>query len=1165
LNTFLITAGAVIITALLAAFVAPVFIDWNGYRDRIEAQAQLMLCREVEIAGDLEVRLLPEPVLTTGHIEVAGQDNQVLVSAAGTRLRLGLGDLLLGKIEVSALELDRPVFSVSTDANGELNWAQATARGCEPGLAGVNIRRIGIVNGIATFKAASSSEPVTIEQIDASLTSGGPAGPYKFTGTHGSAKDRLGFSISSGRISASAPTRVSGRIALDDRSEISFDGVAEGWQSPPLFSGVVKAEKTLPAPDGEMLLLHAEARAEVGLESWEFADLLLTATQNGTTSTASGSARIKFDEIAPDILVDLKARRVDFDKLLGNANAENGKAKAENDGFAAFAARTGAWAENSGLTGRVSISVDGAVFGGELMRDVSASFNLGAQNLGIEALRAILPGQSQLDFSGNYLQGSAGGKLLGTAVLSTTDLSALLEWAVPPAHLRFLNMLPPTRGSISLTGGLRAEAGALEITGIEGLMDAKPFSGDLSIDLRQPGEIYAALAFDELELDRILPEDFDPLARLVGGVVVDPALPTIGLEIEARRVRWRGREGRGLVMAGGFTAGRLVVERFNLENFAGGRLRAEGEALLTEDGPQGSLDINFETDNFPALPGLFGVDLAVETGLGVGWLSNIRKSSFSSRLSSAKDGEAWKIGLTLDGSLGETGISASVTSTGAPADAAKGRIDGTLSLANADAGRLFAQLGLGGLLASTPQSPGELTLNGVGTMANGFGYSARFNAFDASVAAEGNIETKPARVRGQLTMKAEDSNRIADLLGVGTLAPVLPKTDLEMNFDLKDGALDVSMFKGEIAGVQASGGGSWQISGRRSGTVDIKLARLSLPWALSSLFGGGSEASATFSPNSRALWSTELINSGILDRWPLSLKIGVGKLVLAGDLFLNDSAIELSIGEGRLELTNLQGDFPVSGRFEANGDMLLSEVSLDVEGRIKADGLPLGRYLTDKDGRALFGGQAGVDLRFRTSGRSLLSMVSSLAGDGTLSVENAALPRLDAKKLLARVGRAGNTAAVEAMITGANDGTTPMGIEKIEFTAENGRITVAPAKVEAGDLTGQIKGFVDLVGGRVDIETSLAAGATPRISIVQAGGFDAMSRQIELTGLITGNVRWREPSSGANSPQGSTHEPAGSAGLNEPAPQGVPSADPNGPPVGVIDEKVFELPLAGGG
>jgi len=1156
LNTFLISAGAVIITALLAAFVVPVFIDWNGYRDRIEAQAQLMLCREVEIAGDLVVRLLPEPVLTTGHIEVAGPGAQVLVSAAGTKLRLGLGDLLLGKIEVSALELDRPVFSVAADENGGLNWAQATARGCEPELVGVNIRRIGIMNGIATFSDATGSEPVTIEQIDATLTAGGPAGPYKLTGTHGRTESRRGFSVSSGRITPGAPTRVSGRVALDDRTEISLDGIAEGWQSSPRFSGVVRAVRTLPGPDGGELRLNAEARADISLGTSEFSNLLLTATQNGTTSSAAGSARIIFGDAAPDILLDLKARRVDFDELFD-------KAGNESNGLAALLAQAGAWAETSGLTGRILLGVDGAVYNGELMRDVSASFNLGAQNLGLEALRAILPGQSQLDFNGNYLQSDTGGKLLGTAVLSSADLNALLEWAVPPAYARFLKALPPTRGNISLTGGLRAEAGALEITGIEGLIDAKPFSGDVSFDLRQPGEIYAALAFDELELDPMLPESFDPLALLAGdGVSADPSMPIIGLELEARRVKWRGREGRGLVLAAGYSGGRLVVERLNLENFAGGRLRAEGDMAVAKDGPQGSLDISFETNNLPALPALFGVDIAAETGLGISWLSKIRKSRFSSRLISEIKDEAWRVGLTLDGSLEDTEFSASLTSDGKPSDITKGRIEGALKLGNADAGHLFAQMGISGLPSSTPDAPGELIVNGVGTVANGFGYSARLNAFDASAVAQGDIEVAPARIRGQLTVNADNSNRIADLLGIGTLAPILPKTDLAMNFDLAGGWLDITGIKGDIAGVGASGGSRWKISGQRSGELDVKLERLSLPWAVSSLFGDGDgRAASTLFPGPGALWSSELINSQVLDRWPLSVKIGVEKLTLAGDLVLNEGSIDLNIGDGRLELNDLQGDIPDGGRFEASGDLLLSEVSLGVEGKIRSDALAVGRYLADEDGRPLVNAMAGVDLRFKAGGRSLLSMVSSLAGDGTVSVKSAMLPRLDADKLLARAGRAGNVAAVEAMISRSRDGTTPMVVEDIGFTAENGRVTLSPAKVEAGKVSGQISGFVDLVGGRVDIEVSLAAGAAPRLSVVQAGDFGAMGRLIELTGLITGDVRWREPSVEA---ENAKSDAARSNLANPPSP-GTPNTDPNGPPVGVIEEKVFELPLAGGG
>ncbi|MFV2093704.1 MAG: hypothetical protein ACC634_11520, partial [Hyphomicrobiales bacterium] len=456
--------------------------------------------------------------------------------------------------------------------------------------------------------------------------------------------------MSSGRINKGTPTRVSGRLALDDRTEISFDGVAEGWLSPPMFSGVVKATRTLPVADDETLRLNAEAQAEISLGVSEFSKVLLTATKNGATSTASGSARIVVGENAPDILVDLKARRLDIDELFRDAGAEKNQ-------LSALMIQAGDWAETSGLTGRISMRADGAVYRGELLRDISVSLNLGSENLGIEALRAVLPGQSQLDFTGNFLRGETGGQLLGTAVLSTADLNSLLAWAVPPAQVRFSRLLPKTRGNISLTGGLRAEAGALEITGIEGLIDGKSFSGDVSFDLREPGEIYAALAFDELELDRMLPEKFNPWAQLVdANTVIDKSTPVIGLEIEARRVRWRGREGRGLMAAAGYSGGRLVVERFRLENFASGRLQAEGEVLFGDGGPRGSLDVGFETGDFPALPRLFGFDIATETGLGLNWLAKIRDGKLTARLSSEKTGEAWQVGLSVDGVLGGTKI-----------------------------------------------------------------------------------------------------------------------------------------------------------------------------------------------------------------------------------------------------------------------------------------------------------------------------------------------------------------------------------------------------------------------------------------------------------------------------------------------------------------------------
>ena len=68
-NRIYIAIGLIAILLMGGAFVVPWFIDWNAYKPRMEQMAAEALGVEVEIAGDMDFTLLPQPRL---HFENAG-------------------------------------------------------------------------------------------------------------------------------------------------------------------------------------------------------------------------------------------------------------------------------------------------------------------------------------------------------------------------------------------------------------------------------------------------------------------------------------------------------------------------------------------------------------------------------------------------------------------------------------------------------------------------------------------------------------------------------------------------------------------------------------------------------------------------------------------------------------------------------------------------------------------------------------------------------------------------------------------------------------------------------------------------------------------------------------------------------------------------------------
>ncbi|MDJ0931176.1 AsmA family protein [Breoghania sp.] len=70
LNSIYITVGTTLILALVAALVAPMFIDWSAYRTTFEEYAGEALGRRVTVLGSTDARLLPTPTLTFSDVRV---------------------------------------------------------------------------------------------------------------------------------------------------------------------------------------------------------------------------------------------------------------------------------------------------------------------------------------------------------------------------------------------------------------------------------------------------------------------------------------------------------------------------------------------------------------------------------------------------------------------------------------------------------------------------------------------------------------------------------------------------------------------------------------------------------------------------------------------------------------------------------------------------------------------------------------------------------------------------------------------------------------------------------------------------------------------------------------------------------------------------------------
>ena len=106
---------AFIVLLVIAVFTVPSFIDWNSYKPEITERIEALTGRKLSIDGNIEIALLPSPKLRISDARLsnlAGAHSADMVRLQALDLRLVLGPLISGDIQVSSLTLIDPVIEL---------------------------------------------------------------------------------------------------------------------------------------------------------------------------------------------------------------------------------------------------------------------------------------------------------------------------------------------------------------------------------------------------------------------------------------------------------------------------------------------------------------------------------------------------------------------------------------------------------------------------------------------------------------------------------------------------------------------------------------------------------------------------------------------------------------------------------------------------------------------------------------------------------------------------------------------------------------------------------------------------------------------------------------------------------------------------------------------
>jgi uncharacterized protein involved in outer membrane biogenesis len=496
------------------------------------------------------------------------------------RLDLALKPLPLlgGRVDVEEVRLVRPVLRVEKIADraelpqlvGAVAWLPLTAEGP---------RRLSVVDGQAMLSDVADEGARELDNVNLEVATSDAGSAIVLNGTFAINREPLRVDARLGRLAEDGSSTL--RLAL------ASDGEGQAGSSALTFGGVVWWRAEVPRLRGELEVTGNDVRSAAGtlgaalgrrvvpVPSWLAAPFRLAgavALENDRLELADLGLTLNGIEVRgrldlsladpPEVDLVLEIPRLALPAAWVQANA------------LAQVAPLGAVA--AGLRGRVALAVAALEYRGETVRRLRASLRLDAGGAAeIEELRALLPGQTDVTFSG-HLEGIAGApQVQGQVAVATQNLRDALAWL----GLSSGDTAAGRLNALSLTSGVALIRDEWRFDGLELRLDASRATGAVAIDPGPRPRIRAAVELDRLDVDAYWPEALPVtlLARLAA------PLEAVDATIEARlaRLTWHGVQLLDVALAAQADAGQLTIEQLTVADVAAARVDVSGAVDLT--------------------------------------------------------------------------------------------------------------------------------------------------------------------------------------------------------------------------------------------------------------------------------------------------------------------------------------------------------------------------------------------------------------------------------------------------------------------------------------------------------------------------------------------------------------------------------------------------------
>ena len=1066
-----LTTLVLLVVALVAAvLVGPSFVDWNQYKSEITAEAKKATGRELTIAGDVSLALLPSPALSAERVSLAnieGGSQPEMLALDALKIQVAFLPLLGGRIQVQSVSLVEPQILLEVLPDGRANWdfeaemaeaaeseaeTQATSEGeSEPdGAAGedftVRVDNFEIERGVLIYRDALSGQEERLDEIDARIVAESLRGPFAVEGELTTRGTRTRIEATVGQLPDAGATTFNVTLGLPNAAtEVTMAGTLSRHPESFELRGKLKGEgENLAAlvglladgADQQPVALGNAFTLEGTIEA-DDAHFSASDLRVGLGKTAiEGEASVALGP-PTDLRVKLSASRLDLDELLVEASpgeADSQEKATANDGEAGAETAEGADAQPAAaapqaeaaiqafsipadLQGSIELEVGALVHRGQVVRQIRVNADMAEGRVQLKQALALLPGGSDVSLSGEVTQGEQGPRFVGRLESASDNLRGVLQWLGAPVA-----EVPADRlRKMSLSTRIDATLQQLSLSELDLRVDLSRVAGGVVVALRERPGLGIGLALDTLNLDAYLPRP--------GAAVTTEAGDATAAEGEA------GPE----------------------EQAAQGEPTAQ-ETADRSDGPLNSFDANLNLRvGSLTYQGQTARDIVLQGTLQKGNLS-IKQAQVADLAGSA---------LTYSGQL--SGLAGRPT------------MDGTIDLKIADPVKLAALAGV---------DPGPLARFGAFNLAGNLKGSLDELAFNSKLAMlggrfglAGTAKLLSAPLGFDVTLEAQhpDMARLtAALTGGSGLGAGLGGVDVKARLAGTPSVLTISSLSGSLGPMVLNGGLGLDLGGARPVarnvdlTVAIKHKNLS---ALSRAVGGPSLGTSLGGIDIKG----KLKGEG--DQYSVTGLSGIaGPLGLSGELKGSLAGGQPSLGEFnlnvRLKHKNLSGLMAAAG-LGSGVDPSLGGVDM---------------------GAHVFGNAARVDLRdLRGSlGPIELSGTANVALDRARPLLTADLTtgELPLSRLMGGRGGAGGSGGTGAGSLSPRWSTSPIDLKALQGLDANLKlkskaISHDKFRLANADFAGSLSnGLLDvshlngtMFGGAVQIRGKVDSNGTPAIGL----------------------------------------------------------------------------------